>query len=162
MNMIIIDGNNSLYRFGFAFKGLIDATGRRTSVVYGLLNELLRLKNQFAPCRFVLAWDGQRTRTNGWRVGIYPQYKNNRTITAAKASSEDINERMQILAQIPAVKEVCALLGVPQVEVDELEADDAISVLAFNALQMGLKPVIVSTDKDFIQLIPHGIQLARG
>jgi DNA polymerase-1 len=150
-HVILIDARNALYRFGFVNRTLQSSKGVKTGAVYGLLNCLLRLKRKYRDSWFVMVWDGTG---KTWRHELFPGYKGNRPGTKSP-------EVLAVLEQIPIVKELTTMLGVPQVEVDNMEADDAIGILATQCVRQNWTPVVYSSDKDFLQLMPKGVLVIR-
>lgn len=151
MNLIIIDGNNALYRYGHAYSTLATSDGVPTGAVYGLLVCLLRLKKKYPESRFVMVWDGPG---KSWRHEFWPEYK-------AARQKKDKSDVAFIFKQLPTLKKLTTMVGIPSVQLDGVEADDLIGILAFSALKAGHSPFIFSTDKDFIQLMSHGIGVVR-
>lgn len=154
MTLILIDAKNALYRFGYGMPKLRSGSGLLTGAVHGFLQMLLRLKKKYPDGRFIIAWDGPAYRKLGWRKQIYPEYK----------QRGESNAPPQLTKALPIqevkIKEICNLIGLTQTALDEIEADDIIGVLA--AKYAGeYSPVIYSTDKDFIQLMPLGVTLIR-
>ena len=78
MTLILIDAKNAVYRFGYAMSRLHSSEGVPTGAIYGFLNMLLRLKKKYPDGRFIIAWDGQGYKQNGWRRKIFPGYKASR------------------------------------------------------------------------------------
>ena len=152
MQVVIIDGKNAAFRFAWAYRGLRDDEGQPTGAVYGILRTLLALKKKYPQSRFVVVWDGQRT-PNNWRSKIYPGYKlRNGTRPSV------INET---LAQLGDMQEAARLVGIPAVEVPDVEADDLAGMMASICLARKWEPVIYSTDYDYAQLVCRGVNLIR-
>src|ERR1700722_3457689 len=118
MTVIYIDGQNALYRFGYALRNLAAEDGTKTGAVHGLLSLLLRLKTKYKDPKFVVVWDGKGYR-NGWRSQIFPEYKGNR-------KGEQTPELQEILLQFGPIKRCLDLLGITQSALDEIECDDLI------------------------------------
>lgn len=153
MNVILIDGKNALYRYGYAMKNLRTATGQTTGAIYGFLKLLPRLKNVYPDCRVVVVWDGKNYKS-GWRTRLYSDYKGNRN---GKEKSEDLKA---ILAQEEVIRTLLRLPAIAQSTVEEVEADDLIGILAAECFTHGLQPYVYSSDRDFCQLMPK-VQLIR-
>lgn len=149
MTVILIDARNATYRFGFAYRSL-SVGGQPTGAVYGLVSCLLRLKKKYHDARFVMVWDGEGTT---WRHVFYPGYKANRK----KIKSPEVQA---VLNQIPVVKDLTELLGIPNLQIDNVEADDVIAVLARSCVRLH-KTVVYSSDMDFLQLMADGIAVIR-
>lgn len=166
MHVILIDAKNAMYRFGHAHYGLKTEDGIHTGAIYGLLGCFLRLKKKYPDGKFVMVWDsGGR----GWRSKIFPEYKDGRhKPLAANATAkeklefkESSERRTAIIRQENMLVEVTSAMGVPQLMVRDVEADDLIGILAVRMLKKGHRPVIYSSDKDFMQLMHRGIKVIR-
>lgn len=155
MHVILIDAKNAMFRFGFVHPRLTAPSGELTGAVYGLTGLLPRLKKKYPESRFVMVWDGEGPT---WRHSYWEGYKANR-----KPSTDPTFEsvRKGVLRQIPGVKKTTALLGIPQLEVPGVEADDLIGILAMSCLAQKCVPVIYSSDKDFLQLMHMGVTVIR-
>lgn len=151
MTVILIDGKNALYRFGYTFMGFQSSEGVKTGAIYGLFNVLLRLKKKYPDAKFVMVWDGAG---KGWRYNVFPEYKANRKKTKSP-------EVLAVLEQIPTVQRLTNLLGIPAICVPRMEADDIIGLLAVRCLKNDWKPVVYSSDKDFMQLMHMGVKVIR-
>lgn len=151
MKVILLDGKNALYRFGWAYKDLSTEDGTPTGVLYGFAVALLQLKREFEDAKFVVAWDGPG---KGWRHRLFPEYKSNRG-GERPAAVQRIHEQSWMLAS------VCAVLGIPLYSVPKVEADDLLCDMALGCLAHGWQPIIYSGDRDFVQLMPQGVWLIR-
>src|SRR5678816_852580 len=124
MTLILIDAKNCLYRFGWVHRNLRTSTGKPTGVVYGFLDTMVRLKKTYTDARFIVVWDGLRAGTHSWRSKLYPQYKANRHLT------EMPPEVKESMGQLELVKKAMDVIGIGQIELEEVEADDLIGILA--------------------------------
>jgi DNA polymerase-1 len=150
MTVILIDGKNALFRFGYAHKLLRTTEGVPTGAIYGVLGCLLRLKKRYPAAKFVVVWDGPG---KSWRHKFWAGYKANR-----HAPDET---KSRILAQIPALTEITGMMGIKHVVLDGVEADDLLGILALRCVELRWQSIIYSSDKDFIQLMDRGVQLIR-
>lgn len=147
---LILDGSNIAYRAYFAMKGL-STEGRGTSAIYGFLNILNSVVGKFKPTKVYVCWDGLKS---PHRLKIHPEYKMNRkTAYNPNFDAEDFH------AQKEAIKKFIYYLGISQVHDTQMEADDLIYILAKKYDKKGNKIIIVSTDKDFNQLISSRIRV---
>jgi DNA polymerase-1 len=137
----IIDGSALAYRSYFAFinNPLRDSKGENTSAVYGFTSFLLKILKEENPPYITVCFDPP---TPTFRHKMYSAYK---------ATREKIPPDMK--NQIPMIREVTEALGIPLLEVDEFEADDVMGTLAKGAKEKGLEAILVSSDKDFFQLV---------
>jgi DNA polymerase-1 len=153
LTVILIDANNQMYRQGWVHRNLSTADGTPTGVLYGFLNMFLGLQRKYPDARFVCVWDGPRTRELGWRFKLYGNYKNRKVETVGKG------KKIDIVGQVPIARKTMELLGIPQVAIEGVEADDMLSLLAHKVLRSSGRVVIHSSDKDFWQLVQYGVQV---
>ncbi len=145
--LFLVDGYALIYRAFFAMlsRPLTTSRGENTSVPWGIVNFLLRLRGKHHP-DFV-AW--VHDAGTSFRHTTYPEYK---------ATREKLDEELQqdFNRSLTRVETLLGAFRVPLVAIDGWEADDVIATLAARAAAAGLDVVIVSGDKDFYQLIgPH-------
>jgi DNA polymerase-1 len=145
--LLLVDGSALLYRSHFAFirNPLRSSKGEITSAVFGVLQILLPLLDQRRPDRVAVVFD---TRAPTFRHRVYAEYKAHRP-----PMPEDL------AAQIPRVRELIRLLGLPIVEQEGVEADDLIGSLAKEAERDGALTLALTSDKDFYQLVSDRILL---
>ena len=145
--LILIDGTALAYRSFYAFirNPLINSKGEDTSAPFGFTRALLELKRAHQPDYLAVAMDpGGKT----FRHEKFPEYK---------ATRERMPEEMR--AQLSRIREVLDALQVPVVERKGFEADDVIGTLATSGADAGLDVVILTGDKDFMQLVGPQIKL---
>ncbi len=140
----IVDAANFLYRAFFAIPGLRASDGTPTNAVYGFANMLNKLVREEAPDAILIALD---PRGKTFRHETYPEYKGTRD-----AQPEDLS------AQWPLFEELLSAWGLPTLCVDGFEADDVIATVAAQ-VPAESELLIVSTDKDLMQLVDGRIQL---
>jgi DNA polymerase-1 len=116
-----------------------------TSAIYGFANTALKIRREEKPEYWALAWDGPGPTH---RHHAYAAYKATR-----KPMPEDL------LHQIPAIEEMAAALGLPVLEIQGMEADDVMATLAARGASEGLDVVLVTSDKDMLQLVNDRIRL---
>lgn len=145
--LVVIDGANSIFRAFFAIPGLRSPDGRPTNAAYGFVNMLIKVVREEQPDFVAVAYDA---RGGTFRHRAYKDYKAGRD-----ATPEDLS------AQIPMVKELVAAHGVPWIEVPDFEADDVIATLVEHAPD-DVETVIVSSDKDLMQLVSDRVTLSDG
>ena len=148
--LFLVDGYALIYRAFFAMisRPLTTSKGVNTSVAWGIVNFLLRLREKYQPD--YLAWINDAG--DSFRTETYAEYKSTR---------EKLDDELQADFD-QSLKHVSALLHafrVPEIEVPGYEADDVIGTLATRAAGAGYQAVIVSGDKDFYQLIDDRIAL---
>jgi DNA polymerase-1 len=145
--LYLIDGSALVYRSYYAFQRnpLITAKGEPTSVVFGFAAAILRLVNKENPTRMAVLFDtGKPT----FRKKIYADYKATR-----KPMPDDMRE------QLPRLDEMLATMKLPTASKVGFEADDLIATLCRQATAAGWEVVIVSGDKDLMQLVGEQVKL---
>ncbi len=142
--LLLVDGNSIIYRAFFALPSLSNAEGRLTNAVFGFTQMLLKVLRDEQPTHVVVAFDAAK-RT--FRHDMYAAYKGTRDKTP--------NE---LAEQFPLVREVLSAFGIPTVEMESFEADDIIGTLSLAAEEKGIDAVIVSGDKDLLQLVSPRVQ----
>jgi DNA polymerase-1 len=142
---VLIDVANCLYRAFFApFPPLRTSDGTPTKAVYVFGNMLRKLLREQQPDAVAMVMDPPG---GGFRREIFPAYKATRD-----AQPEELSQ------QIPLARELAAAWRIPLVEVPGYEADDVIATLARQAPE-DVEVVIVSTDKDLMQLVGGRVTL---
>ncbi|HYL89853.1 MAG TPA: DNA polymerase, partial [Burkholderiales bacterium] len=138
--MLLVDGSSYLYRAFHALPELRSPkTGEPTGAIYGVLNMLRKLANDYKAHAWAAVFDA-KGRT--FRDDVYPAYKATRS-----AMPDDLRRQVEPLYE--AVK----ALGWPFLCVDGVEADDVIGTLAEEARKRGWRTVISTGDKDLTQLV---------
>lgn len=150
--VILIDSKNALFRFGSVHRYLKHGD-RHTGAIYGILGLLLRLKEKYPDAFFVMVWEGKG---KSWRHEFWDGYKANRK------KGDTVPEEIQaILAQVEDVTKIGEMLGIPQLSVPTLEADDLIGLLARRLTKAQYNVIVYSSDMDFLQLMKYGVKLIR-
>src|SRR6267378_1561978 len=125
--LLLVDGSARLYRshFAFARNPLRNSKGEVTSAAFGYLNTLLPLLDERRPDRVAVVFD---TKGPTFRHREYAEYKAHRP-----PMPEDL------VKQLPKIRELLRLLGVPIVEQEGVEADDILGTLAVEAAREGAR-----------------------
>jgi DNA polymerase-1 len=147
--VLLVDSMGILYRGHFALSGrpLTSPEGVVTSGLHHLLTELQRLLEKYDPVYCAAVFDGE---VPSFRKELFPEYKANRPpMPGELAIQADLARRI-----IPG-------MGIPMVQRDGLEADDLIAGLAREARSRGLEVVILSSDKDLLQLVSERVSVFR-
>jgi DNA polymerase I len=137
--LYLLDGTSHIYRAFYAIRRLTGPARQPTNATYGFTQMVRKLLQDEKPEHLAIVFDRPEPTH---RHEIFPKYKANRL-----APPEDL------VSQIPDVKRVCRALGLPIVELAGFEADDLIGTLARKASREGYQVVIVSSDKDMLQLV---------
>ncbi len=143
--LVLVDGSSYLYRAFHAMPGLNNSKGMPTGAVYGVVNMLKRLRNDFPTQRVAMIFDAKG---KTFRDDMFPEYKANR------ASMPD-----DLRSQIEPLHAVIKALGFPLIAIPGVEADDVIGTLAVQATEQGLDVVISTGDKDMAQLVNERVSL---
>ena len=137
--VFLIDGSSYLYRAFHAMPPLTTSTGLPTGAVKGVTNMLRNLRKENPDSYYLSIFDAKG---KNFRHEIYKDYKANRP-----PMPEDLRE------QLSPLKEICNAMGMPVIEIPNVEADDVIATLAVMGSQQGMPMVISSLDKDLMQLV---------
>ncbi|MGI6432684.1 MAG: DNA polymerase I [Sphaerochaetaceae bacterium] len=147
--LYIIDGYSLIYRSYFAFinRPLRDLQGNNVSALFGFFNTLFMLLRQWEPTYLAVAMD---TKEPTFRHKLYDQYKANRD-----AAPQDLHE------QVPRINAILEAAHIPRIGLDGWEADDVIASLIRRASKAGVKSVMVTGDKDLLQLVSSDVSALR-
>lgn len=147
--LFIVDGYGIIYRSYFAFisRPLTDGKGSNVSAVFGFFNTLMMIMSKHHPDYLAVAMDA---RGKTFRHELYPEYKANRD-----AAPPDLH------AQVPVILEILEAAGVPFRMQEGMEADDIIATLSREAGRKGIDTVIVTGDKDLMQLVSDTVDVLR-
>ncbi len=144
---LLIDGNSIIYRAFFAMQQpMTTKSGQHTNAVYGFTNMLIRLLEEEKPTHVMVAFDAGKIT---FRHTTYGDYKGGRQKTPPELSE-----------QFPLLKELLTGLGITYYELDTYEADDIIGTLSRTAEEKGRNVLIVSGDKDMLQLASDHVKIA--
>ena len=124
---------------------LMDANNRPTNAVYGFTRIALKLLREHEPDLIAVVFDAPE---KNFRDELFPEYKATRVETP-----------QELIEQIPRMYEVVRALNLPLLVVPGVEADDVIGTLAKQAEAKGMEVVLVSGDKDLMQLISENVRM---
>ncbi len=148
--LYLVDGHALAYRTYFALTGVgggsrwMTQSGEPTAGVYGFTSVLMRLMEEEQPEYLAVAFDTGRT----FRDDLYPQYK---------ATREKMPDDLR--SQIERIREVVAAFEIPILEAEGYEADDVLGTVARMAAEKGLRVVILTGDRDLLQLATKDISI---
>ena len=153
--ILIIDGLNTFIRV-FSIYPTQNDDGIHIGGIVGFLKSLGHAIRTIQPTRCIIVFDGKGGSSR--RRKMFPDYKNKRKPTLRKNRvgmySNDTNEKRNMIIQFQRIIEYLGNLPVTVLSVDNVEADD---VIAYLGKQVYNKPenkiVVMSTDKDFLQLV---------
>jgi DNA polymerase-1 len=145
--LFLIDGTALAYRSFFAFirNPLINSKGINTGGVFGFTNTLLKILREEKPDYMACIFD---TSAPTFRHKAYPAYK---------ATREKMPDELR--DQLPLMRQLVEAFRIPLVEVEGFEADDVMGTIARQAEKQGLEIMLVTGDKDFMQLINDRIKM---
>lgn len=146
MKLMVIDGNSLVNRAFYGVRQLSAADGTPTNAVYGFLNMFFKLREELQPDEICVCFD---LKAPTFRHKAYAGYKAQR-----KPMPEELRQQM------PLVKEVLDLMGIPRMEVEGFEADDLLGTLSFECAQAGGHCTIVTGDRDSLQYVRPGADVA--
>lgn len=143
--LYLIDVSSMFFRAYYAIRPLTSPKGVPVNAIYGFLAMIIKLMKQEKPEYMVFCYDRKEP---SFRHDLYHDYKANRS-----EMPEDL------ALQMPYLKSIGGLLGIPCLEVPTFEADDLIGTLTHLGVRKKMEVYIVSGDKDFGQLIQPGVFL---
>ncbi|RZI41846.1 DNA polymerase I [Herbaspirillum sp. HC18] len=143
--LLLVDGSSYLYRAFHAMPDLRNAEGAPTGAIYGMINMLRKLRNDYSAAYIACVFDAKG---KTFRDDLYPEYKAHRP-----PMPEDLAR------QIEPIHEAVRALGWPILMVEGIEADDVIGTLATQAVGHGMQAVISTGDKDMAQLVNEHVTL---
>lgn len=144
--LLLIDGHSILNRAFFGLPDLTNAKGVHTGAVYGFLNILFKVVDAEQPDYLTVAFD---VHAPTFRHKMYEAYKGTRGPMAD-----------ELRQQVPMMKEMLHAMGIVTVEKAGLEADDVLGTLATRAAADGKEVVILSGDRDLLQLAGEHIKIS--
>jgi DNA polymerase-1 len=134
--------------------------GHHTGGLIGFLRSLRYLTRTIDPTRVICVFDGQGSSVN--RKNMNPEYKANRNInriTNWEIFEDKADEYASMTMQMHRLVEYLQCLPTTLISIDKVEADDIISYLAQQFAARGKKVTIVSSDKDYLQIVNENIEV---
>ncbi len=147
--LLLVDGSSYLYRAFHVpnLQQLSNSRGEPTGAVYGVTNMLRSLIREYRPEHMAVVFDA---RGKTFRHALYPEYKANRPSMPE-----------ELAAQVEPLLAVVRAMGLPLLQVPDVEADDVIGTLARQAGEQGIDTVISTGDKDMAQLVNRHVSLVN-
>jgi DNA polymerase-1 len=140
--LVLVDGSGYIFRAFFALPQLNNSRGMPTNAVYGFIRMLVKLLKDVRPSHIGVVFDSAK---KTFRDDLFEDYKKNRP--------EAPND---LVAQIPYIHRAVEAFRIRSIVRDGYEADDVIATLAARAAKKHIDTIIVTADKDFMQLVgPH-------
>ena len=144
--ILLLDGHSLAFRAFFALPDtLVTSSGQVTNAVYGFTAMLIKLLADERPNAVVVCFDKGVPK---FRLDRYAEYK------AGRAEAPDTFRQ-----QLPLIREVLGSLRIPMVEIEGYEADDILATLTKHCRQDGDEVVIVTGDRDILQLVCDGVSV---
>jgi DNA polymerase-1 len=143
--LYLVDASSYVFRAFHAIPPLTTAAGVPTNAVYGVATMLLRLVREVAPEYAVAIFDAPGPT---FRDALFSQYKAHRPSVPA-----------ELQAQLPFIHRVVPALGFAVRSEPRVEADDVIGTLAARAVECGCRVVVVTGDKDLMQIVGEQVSL---
>lgn len=142
---ILVDGSSYLYRAFHALPPLTNSSGQPTGAMYGVINMLRKLMNDYSPTHIAVVFDDKG---KTFRDDLYPEYKAHRP-----PMPDDLK------SQVEPLHAIIKSMGLPLLMIAGVEADDVIGTLAKAAALNDRYTLISTADKDFAQLVNSHIVL---
>ena len=137
--LYLVDVSSMFFRAFYAIRPLTNPAGLPVNALYGFISMTVKLLREIRPDYMAFCFDQSG---DSFRKEIDPRYKANRSEMPA-----------DLVPQVPYFRRVSEALGIPCIEAANYEADDIIGTLTHLGRDHGLEVVIVSSDKDFAQLV---------
>lgn len=142
----VVDASGYLYSCYFAIRNMTNSKGESTNALYGFIRCLLKLIKDFQPEHLVSVFDGPRNGIK--RKALYPEYKAHRS-----------EAPQDLYYQIKWAEDFCQLMGIPVLNIPEVEADDTMGSLSKWAESQQAEAYLCTSDKDMCQLVNTHIHL---
>ena len=140
----LVDGSGYIFRAFYGLPPMSAPDGTPVNAVYGFSNMFLKLTTNI-PCDYCLVlFDAKR---KNFRNDFFPEYKGTR---------KEIPE--ELIPQFPIIREAVDVMNLNYLEMEGFEADDLIATYTQMSLDKGFEVVVVSADKDLMQLIRPGVK----
>jgi DNA polymerase I len=140
--LYLVDGSGYIFRAFYALPQLNNSRGLPTNAVFGFVRMLLKLLKDAHPARLAIVFDSPK---KTFRADLFQSYKANRT-----------SPPNDLVVQIPYIHRAVEAFRIKSLVLPGYEADDVIGTLATRAARRRIETVIVTGDKDFMQLVgPH-------
>ena len=143
--LILIDGSAYIFRAYYALPPMNKKDGTPVNAVFGFTNMLVKLIEDYREEKLIVIFDAAR---ENFRNKIYKDYKANRGETP-----EDL------IPQFDLIKKCVKAFNIPQLEIEGFEADDIIATYSTQATKLNIPSLIVSSDKDLMQLVNEKVQM---
>ncbi len=143
--LILVDGSAYIFRAYYGLPPMNRADGTPINAVFGFTNMLVKLIEDYSDDKMIVIFDAAR---ENFRNKIYPEYKANR----GEAPDD-------LVPQFPLIRECVKSFNIPQLEIEGFEADDLIATYVKLAEKDEIETIIVSSDKDLMQLVSNKVTM---
>ena len=143
--LVLIDGSGYIFRAFHALPMMVSPEGVPVNAVFGFTKMLMKLMDDLQPSHVLVIFDAGRVT---FRNDIFPEYKQNRT-----------DPPEELVPQFSLVRDATEAMSLPVTELPGFEADDLIASYAKMAHESGTECLIVSSDKDLMQLVRPGVTM---
>jgi len=144
-NLFLIDGSGYIFRAFYGLPSMVNGNGVPVNAVFGYTKMLLKLIDDFKPMYVAVIFDVAR---KTFRNDLYDLYKANRS-----------DPPEELIPQFSIIRDATYAIGLPVVEMEGYEADDLIATYSHIASKMNKNVIIVSSDKDLMQLVDQNTTL---
>ena len=141
----LVDGSGYIFRAFYGLPPMTNPDGVPVNAVFGFSKMLAKLLSDSGTSRFAVIFDSSRV---SFRNDIYPEYKANRS-----------DPPEELVPQFDLIRDATRAFNVPCIELPGFEADDLIATFARMAREEGHEVVIVSSDKDLMQLVGDDVSM---
>ncbi len=145
--LVLVDGSSYLYRAFHALPPLTNSAGEPTGAVYGVVNMLYKLMDEYDPAHVAVVFDAKG---KTFRDELYAEYKANRPPMPD-----------ELRAQVEPLLAIVEAMGLPLLRVPGVEADDVIGTLVERAKEAGMPALVSTGDKDMAQLVGEDVTLVN-
>ena len=142
---ILVDGSSYLFRAFHAMPPLTNSKGHPTGAIFGVINMIGKLLEQYQPERIAVVFDAKG---KTFRHDMYAEYK---------AHRPPMPEELGV--QIQPIKDIIEAMGIPLLVIEGVEADDVMGTLAHQATHAKMDVLLSTGDKDMAQLVNEHITL---
>ncbi len=145
--LLIIDGHSLAFRAFYALPvdSFVNREGQHTNAIHGFIAMLINLLQQQRPTHIAVAFDISRY---SFRTREYPEYKGTRGETPP-----------EFAGQVPLLEEALHAMNITTIAKEDYEADDILATLARRGAEEGYRVLLVSGDRDTIQLVNDDVTL---
>ncbi len=143
--LILVDGSAYIFRAYYGLPPMNRADGTPINAVFGFTNMLVKLIEDYSNDKMIVIFDAAR---ENFRNKIFPEYKANRGDTPD-----------DLIPQFTLIRECVQSFNIPQLEIEGYEADDLIATYVNLAEKDKMETIIVSSDKDLMQLVSKNVTM---